>query len=586
AHGTLHEQARCLTVEEPLTPGVAAIRRSGSQTPLFLMHEVSGWDLYFPLIAAHIDEDVPVYGLRGAAPGEALPNTVEGLAARALDLIRSVQPQGPYRLAGWSFGGLLAYEVALQLLGQDQQLEFVGLLDSYLPSQLDHVLRQPFGRQSEGRQLLQLCRSCWEAERDAGGVDVDAGLRAVATLEPDADALDFSLLLRHCRREGALPRALSVDKDELRHYLRRYASHEHALLNYQVCPAPFPVHLFIAEDGPGAQQGAGCLGWDEVLPAERIVRTVVPGDHLSIVQRDAAAMGQRISSALRRAAGRSAHEDPNAAYHPLMTIQKGRAGQTPVFCLPGAGDSVTRFVELAGSLGDEWPVYGLQPRGVDGLQLPHSSVEAAAAVYLTMLETIQPRGPVHLIGHSFGGWLAFELALRLSEQGRPPASLTLLDSEGPGGSGVLGIEYTAEAVWRQYISGLELLTESRLDLNPEACKTQKQRERALHQAMVKAGFLSRHSPQDALAGSMRTFGTALRTRYEPARPYIFRLGLALVDDPRDDAETNQRIQRLMREQWREWAPQLEVWHGCGNHATMLNAPNVLGLGAWWRGRLQ
>ncbi|NEL86329.1 hypothetical protein G3V83_23955, partial [Escherichia coli] len=42
-----------------------------------------------------------------------------------------IQPAGPYRLAGWSFGGKLAYEVARQLLSADNDVQFVGLIDTY-----------------------------------------------------------------------------------------------------------------------------------------------------------------------------------------------------------------------------------------------------------------------------------------------------------------------------------------------------------------------------------------------------------------------------------------------------------------------
>ena len=55
------------------------------------------------------------------------------MATRLVRMIREVQPSGPYRVAGWSFGGVLAYEVASQLIGQDEIVEFVGMIDSYHP---------------------------------------------------------------------------------------------------------------------------------------------------------------------------------------------------------------------------------------------------------------------------------------------------------------------------------------------------------------------------------------------------------------------------------------------------------------------
>jgi thioesterase domain-containing protein len=60
--------------------------------------------------------------------------------------------------------------------------------------------------------------------------------------------------------------------------------------------------------------------------------------------------------------------------------------------VPGAGDSVTGFIHLTEAIGPEWPIIGLQPRGLDGVSVPHSAVEAAAAFYLQAIEQIHPQG--------------------------------------------------------------------------------------------------------------------------------------------------------------------------------------------------
>ena len=66
------------------------VRSSGSQPPLFLVHEFSGMDVYFPALGQHLPGDYPIYGLPGAALGEPHLNTMEGLAARMVGLIRQV----------------------------------------------------------------------------------------------------------------------------------------------------------------------------------------------------------------------------------------------------------------------------------------------------------------------------------------------------------------------------------------------------------------------------------------------------------------------------------------------------------------
>ena len=60
-------------------------------------------------------------------------------------MIRAVQPDGPYRLAGWSFGATLAYEIATQLIGDDASVEFLGSLDGYyLGPGINALDRVPF----------------------------------------------------------------------------------------------------------------------------------------------------------------------------------------------------------------------------------------------------------------------------------------------------------------------------------------------------------------------------------------------------------------------------------------------------------
>ncbi len=94
----------------------------------------------------------------------------------------------------------------------------------------------------------------------------------------------------------------------------------------------------------------------------------------------------------------------------------------------------------------------------------------------------------------------------------------------------------------------------------------------LHERLVRAGLMPRRSMPDALAGTVRTFETALGTGYQPKSKYPGPVRLALLPDPRLDDETNgQQFAEAIRG-WRDWAPNLEVWRGPGNHITALTPP--------------
>ncbi|PYB79952.1 non-ribosomal peptide synthetase [Pseudomonas soli] len=555
--------------------GLLTVRAAGSQPALFLIHEFSGLDLYFPVLGRHIEGDFPIYGLAGVAVGQVQLNTMECLAARLVRQIRAVQPHGPYRLAGWSFGGVLAYEVAAQLLGADEPVAFVGLIDTYVPRLSDQGKARWQGPHLVQAQLLLHCRVHWQAQGEAGTTQ----LAEIEALQPGA--LPFEALLAHCRERQLLVPGLAQASDgQLRHFFERHLAHGHALAHYRLAPLPVPLHLFIAEQrSAGIVTDSPSLGWAEALPGQELKCLSVPGDHQSMVQDpQAAVLGQAIAQAMQAASALAP-----AAHQPLLAIQSGVPGHVPVFCVPGAGDSVTSFIGLAEALGPDWPVHGLQARGLAAGEVPHCSVEVAAACHAQAIEALYPEGPLNLVGHSFGGWVAHAMAIRLQAKGREVRSLTLIDSEAPGAGGSCGKPYTFTQALQRLVGSLQLSTGKTLGIEPVAfAETDDQEQlRQLHAAMVRGGLMpSRSSPQ-ALEGVVRTFATALRTVYRPEGVFDGLARLVLVTDPSLDAAGNQGEQQVMEDGWREWLPQLEVWQGPGNHFSILKVPDVFSLAAWW-----
>ncbi|MBJ2221755.1 non-ribosomal peptide synthetase, partial [Pseudomonas sp. MF7453] len=551
---------------------VITVRSSGSQAPLFLVHEFSGMDVYFPALGQHLPGDYPIYGLPGLALGEAHLDSMEGLAARMVGLIREIQPHGPYRVAGWSFGGVLAYEVAMQLLGLDESVAFLGLIDSYVPRMTDQGKARWSGPDAFKRHLLLQCTAYWKAQ---GGVNELASLEQ---LEARIGQLDFADLLQRCRDQGLLYAQMAAASDaDLLSFLQREVGHGHALAHYSLFPLPIPVHLFSAEQRPTElSQRSMALGWDTALAPGQLRQVPVPGDHQSMMQAPhIQGLGRAMSQALAASTPVSC-----AAHQPLLRIQTGRAGHAPVFCVPGAGDSVTGFVGLSEALGRDWPLYGLQPRGLDGAAVPHSQVEAAAQCYLTALEQECPDGPVHLVGHSFGGWVALEMALRLQAMGREVGSLTVIDSEAPGR---VGKPYTSTAALLRLIEAMQLAAGKSLGIDPVdfAGRDEMAQRQWLHTGMVGVGLLPARAAVDAMEGPARTYAAALRTVYRPQARYDGVVRLVLAQDPALDAAGNQREQGLMVEGWKGQGTGLQVWYGGGNHFTLLKVPNVSGLAKWW-----
>ncbi|WP_410590237.1 amino acid adenylation domain-containing protein [Amycolatopsis sp. lyj-23] len=119
-------------VLDPFAP-VLPIRPDGDREPLFCVHAGLGLSLPYLGLVQHLDPGRPMYGLQSPNIGghAELPVSVEDVAEEYAARIRAIQPSGPYHLLGWSFGGLLAHEIAVQLQEAGERVETLCVLDSF-----------------------------------------------------------------------------------------------------------------------------------------------------------------------------------------------------------------------------------------------------------------------------------------------------------------------------------------------------------------------------------------------------------------------------------------------------------------------
>jgi acetoacetyl-CoA synthetase len=113
-------------------PTLVPLRPGGAPRPLFLVHSIWGDVFALRPLALALPTDRPVFGLRatGLDERERPQDRVEDMAATYLRALRSVQPAGPYAIAGYSFGGLVAFEMAQQVVDEGGEVEWLGLLDA------------------------------------------------------------------------------------------------------------------------------------------------------------------------------------------------------------------------------------------------------------------------------------------------------------------------------------------------------------------------------------------------------------------------------------------------------------------------
>ncbi|PTR44095.1 amino acid adenylation domain-containing protein [Rhodococcus sp. OK611] len=109
------------------------IRVGGSEPPLFCVHPIGGLSWAFAGLARHLESDRGIYGLQSPALGSSgwAPGSIGEWADRYVREIRSIQPEGPYHLLGWSLGGVIAQAMAVQLQSEGEDVALLAMMDSF-----------------------------------------------------------------------------------------------------------------------------------------------------------------------------------------------------------------------------------------------------------------------------------------------------------------------------------------------------------------------------------------------------------------------------------------------------------------------
>jgi thioesterase domain-containing protein len=236
------------------------------EASLFLVHPAAGTLTCYQQMVAALEIGGPVYGLRanGLEPGEICgPESLENLASGYCNVIRSVQPDGPYRLCGWSYGGVLAFEMARQLTRDGHKVSFVGLVDSYAPDDLKAF--EQAGHDPENA-IETTCEKAFL--RDLFGADVG--------VEPGQDVIELARSFPQF--ELIFPGGTSED---LRRLFAVYSAHYRLVLGYDPDQVDVPLHLVRAKEGT---DGDYLEGW-AALTRSDVQLHIVDANHFSILDK-------------------------------------------------------------------------------------------------------------------------------------------------------------------------------------------------------------------------------------------------------------------------------------------------------------
>jgi thioesterase domain-containing protein len=261
------------------------LRAEGSRPPVFLVHAIGGSAVPYLPLAELLDPAQPVYafearGLHG--PADRAGATIASLARDYLAELRGVQPHGPYRLGGWSVGGVIAQQIAGQLRAAGDQVALLALLDS-VPGEPGDQVADPAGLLSWfARDLVNL--------RGQGlpGLNPEL-LRAVPATDQLPRAVDH--LVEHGVIEGEDRAAIATRFEVFAELATAFLLHRPAAVD---CPTEL---LVTADTAPLATSRWRAVGGQFNLHQ-------VPGDHYSMLQQPqlnavAAVLGRLLDQACR-----------------------------------------------------------------------------------------------------------------------------------------------------------------------------------------------------------------------------------------------------------------------------------------------
>ncbi|MFF2806328.1 amino acid adenylation domain-containing protein [Streptomyces sp. NPDC058000] len=267
-HATVAEQAALLRTgaAAPATGGAPVpLRPGGGRRPVFLVHPVGGTVFGYRDLAAALADGhpgLPVFGFaaRGFEPGQRPRETVAELADEYLAELFQAQPEGPYRLLGWSFGGLVAVQMATALRDAGQEVELLGVLDSACPPAPAPTVAD------EADVLRHFAEDLYRS----------AGLTRPAEDE-SARPLRLRPLLDELRAAQVLP---DLEADRFTRAFDVFRAHLSAQAGYR--PPAYPGRLlYVHSDDPDGTDRA--QRWQRATGADLLARPV-PADHYAMLR--------------------------------------------------------------------------------------------------------------------------------------------------------------------------------------------------------------------------------------------------------------------------------------------------------------
>jgi amino acid adenylation domain-containing protein len=279
SEGSIRRMARLLEKKSDSLAWQSLIRiKQGvsDRTPLFLVHAAGLNLLLYNTLVRHLDPGQPVYGLqaKGLNGVDEPFETIEEMAAHYIDEIKTIQPNGPYALAGFCIGGQIAYEMAMQLHNTGEDIRFVGLFETIASHLKFNALKQPW--QSIHVAGFKMQKYIWNLREF---------LRQPVSGQKEFVQRKWNALTKRVKPvPQSVTQEIQIDGETtvLPAYTRKVReANDRAMARYIMKPANLKVHLFKARQQEFFILDPAYYGWDRyALKGLEIIE--LPGNHALI----------------------------------------------------------------------------------------------------------------------------------------------------------------------------------------------------------------------------------------------------------------------------------------------------------------
>ncbi|TDB45481.1 thioesterase domain-containing protein, partial [Photorhabdus khanii] len=288
----LAELAAKITLDQLSQPRNSAIlvRSGGTGLPLFFVPSGLGDYSYVFGLSQQIQPGYPIYALSWPSISEEPMLTMEEQAARMIRFMKAVQPEGPYRICGYSSGGILAYAIAQQLLDSGEMVSFLGLIDTPAPDYYRQQITPP-----KLQFFIELARQT-----------EDGHIEEITALYRRIDALNLVQFIEAAQKLALYPANLRADLiakrwEQIANYAQIVRDYEPQILAitlhqfYATQPSP-PVPVVmntgvmdaeVVNVEPQPLNRDPSLGWSQVLPDSSLRLIPISGNHFSLLENNA-----------------------------------------------------------------------------------------------------------------------------------------------------------------------------------------------------------------------------------------------------------------------------------------------------------